>query len=444
MSSFSANAVFKPTKTKDLIKAVKEYINDNTVALNKYGPIGTWDISGLKSMNKVFMNIPITDRNVHLLKGIEKWDTSNVTSMESLFSGVEANSIPYISKWNTGNVQNMAFMFQNSNCDQPLKWDTSKVTNMAFLFHNSKFNHPLNWDTSKVTNMKGMFSRSWFNAPLDHWDVSNVVDMSYMFENARFTQPLNSWNVSKVKNMSYMFSKTWNFDEPLDNWDVSNVDDFSNMFEGARMFRQNISNWVDKIKDDAITTNMFYNCDFLEPENNPLVLVDENKLEEKRRRETFREQQKELASKQVIPTIDNTKFPDCCICQEPLNNIDGPELAESCGGEHCRDVIRVCGPTAPHFMHRGCAMLWVSPPVVNTSAQMGYDEYDDFDPQKRANKCPLCSKSMSNNLMDQPQVPNDEILRETYKGGKRKRKTQKRKTQKRKSSRRTTKKRQYK
>ena len=422
MSSFSSNAVFKPTKRKELIKAVNGYFNNNSDALNKYGPIGTWDISGLKDISSIFSDIEITNANVHLLDGIQNWNTSNITNMDSLFSDVKAASIPYISDWNTSRVQNMSGMFYDSNCNQPL-----------------------NWDTSEVIDMRLMFSDSSFNSPLNHWNVSKVKYMNRMFSRSQFNQPLNQWNVENVEEMGRMFDSS-NFNQPLDQWNVSNVDNFEEMFENS-VFNQDISNWSVKIKERAKTINMFNGCP-IPDEYNPLIDRENKKAKvEREKRQAFREQQKELASKHVIPTIDNTKFPDCCICQEPLNNIDGPELAESCGGERCRDVIRVCGPTAPHFMHRGCAIQWAAPPEVNITTQMGFD-FGYSVSQKRANKCPLCSESMSNNLMDQPQVPNDEILRETYKGGKRKRKTQKRKrkrkTQKRKSSRRTTKKRQYK
>jgi surface protein len=191
------NTKFKPTKVNHLRKAVKEYIKNHQHALDNYGHISTWDISELKCMTDVFSDKNITDANVHLLDGIQHWDTRNITKMESLFSWVEASSIPYISNWDTSRVKNMDFMFQGSNMNQPL-----------------------NWDTSNVTTMKGMFSCcSKFNQPLDHWNVSKVTNMSRMFECATsFNQPLNSWNVSKVTNMSNMFDSATSFNQPLNNW----------------------------------------------------------------------------------------------------------------------------------------------------------------------------------------------------------------------------------
>ena len=223
----------KPTKVDHLIKAVKEYINKHQYALEYYGHISTWDISELKTLNGVFSNVKITDANVHLLDGIQHWDTSNVTKMDSTFRWVEASSIPYISNWNTSRVKNMDFTFQCSNMNQPL-----------------------NWDTRNVTSMKGTFSGcSKFNQSLEHWNVNKVTNMSRMFECAHsFNYPLNSWNVDKVTDMSSMFYSAKSFNHPLNNWNVSNVKDFESMFKNSG-FNQNVSNW--KIGPDSYTYDMF-------------------------------------------------------------------------------------------------------------------------------------------------------------------------------------------
>ncbi|NYT46333.1 MAG: BspA family leucine-rich repeat surface protein [Candidatus Methanofishera endochildressiae] len=68
-------------------------------------------------------------------------DTSKIKSMKKLFSKVQH--------------------FKGTITD----WDTSNVTTMASMFHRSSFNQPLNWDTSQVTNMAGMFQWSKFNQP---------------------------------------------------------------------------------------------------------------------------------------------------------------------------------------------------------------------------------------------------------------------------------------
>lgn len=65
---------------------------------------------------------------------ISKWDTSDVTNMEFMFSYSGIN--PDISKWNTSNVINMGFMFSNSkNFDCNLNdWDFSSVISVVGMF----------------------------------------------------------------------------------------------------------------------------------------------------------------------------------------------------------------------------------------------------------------------------------------------------------------------
>ena len=110
-------------------------------------------------------------------------------------------------------------------------WDVSNVTNMDSLFSGSvsgaqSFNQPLNnWNVSKVTDMYGMFANARaFNQPLNKWDVSNVTNMQEMFREAvSFNQPLNKWNVSNVEYMGGMFYDASSFNQPLNNWNVSSV-----------------------------------------------------------------------------------------------------------------------------------------------------------------------------------------------------------------------------
>jgi surface protein len=67
--------------------------------------------------------------------------------------------------------------FSNFNGDIS-KWNTSNVTNMEALFSNTIFNGDIsNWDVSNVKNMDDMFYKSKFMGDISHWDVSNVTSM---------------------------------------------------------------------------------------------------------------------------------------------------------------------------------------------------------------------------------------------------------------------------
>ncbi|UWD35319.1 BspA family leucine-rich repeat surface protein [Mycoplasma cottewii] len=99
------------------------------------------------------------------------------------------------------------------------KWDTSNVTSMRGVFYNAQnFNTALNWDTSKVTDMSFMFYNAEnFDSYLgDKFSAINVTNMESMFEGAReFNQNVGlrllSNNRVNAKNM-FTFAKKFNQD----------------------------------------------------------------------------------------------------------------------------------------------------------------------------------------------------------------------------------------
>ena len=104
-------------------------------------------------------------------------------------------------------------------------WDVSNVTNMESMFSGSLFNQPLNgWVVSNVENMESMFSRSEFNQPLNGWDVSNVENMESMFSESKFNQDISQWNVGNVVHMTEMFFDSdfnnGGYPERLENWNI--------------------------------------------------------------------------------------------------------------------------------------------------------------------------------------------------------------------------------
>ncbi len=183
---------------------------------------------------------------------ITNWDTSNVLSMDEVFSGwPEFNQD--ISNWDTTMVESMRGMFKSS------KYEGSYHIGKTY------FNQDISkWDVSNVKNMSEMFmGATSFNQDISTWDVSNVENMAHMFSGAvSFDQPVGNWNVSNVKNMCGMFSDTEaigikafvgsyeyrragssSFNQPIGNWNVGNVENMDYMFSGATSFNQDIGNW---------------------------------------------------------------------------------------------------------------------------------------------------------------------------------------------------------
>lgn len=76
-------------------------------ALGHYGPINTWDVSGVKNMVNIFEGL--TQFN----DDISNWDVSNVGFMTGMFYNATSFNQD-ISSWNVENVQSMTAMFQGA------------------------------------------------------------------------------------------------------------------------------------------------------------------------------------------------------------------------------------------------------------------------------------------------------------------------------------------
>lgn len=123
-----------------------------------------------------------------LLADVSHLDTSNFTSMDSMFRNCYLLTELDVSHF-----------------------DTSKVTSMSDMFKGCSSLTSLNvsgFDTSKVTNMSTMFKGcSVKDIDLRAWNVENVTKMDSMFESAT-TEVINltDWNAVKCTSMSLMFN----------------------------------------------------------------------------------------------------------------------------------------------------------------------------------------------------------------------------------------------
>ena len=125
-----------------------------------------------------------------------------------------------------------------------------------------------------------------------------------------------------------------------------------------------------------------------------------------------------------VDNDDCSSFERCILCDECLNNVDGPEPNSICS-DNCADVVQV-HPDVPHRFHRGCILQWCNASDVNVTDQMGTnDMFGDYHrSQQGKNKCPICRINMNcEALRTQPKVSND--LLSTAVGGSKRRKTRK-------------------
>ncbi|WP_434336215.1 BspA family leucine-rich repeat surface protein [Mycoplasma capricolum] len=120
-----------------------------------------------------------------------------------------------------------AFVGNNNNVTWKRKWDTSNITDMNSAFYGTKwFNNDVikEWNTSNVTDMGEMFAyTASFNFDLSKWDVSNVKNFEKMFEGAEEYnnggEPLK-WGdkLKNATNMQGMFNKASKFTHSLSDW----------------------------------------------------------------------------------------------------------------------------------------------------------------------------------------------------------------------------------
>lgn len=123
-----------------------------------------------------------------LLADVSHLDTSNFTSMDSMFRNCYLLTELDVSHF-----------------------DTSKVTSMSYMFKGCSSLTSLNvsgFDTSKVTSMDEVFSASGVQKlDLRGWNVENVLAMQMMFKNCAKLATLNltEWNAIKCTKMTNMF-----------------------------------------------------------------------------------------------------------------------------------------------------------------------------------------------------------------------------------------------
>ena len=129
------------------------------------------DMSGLfnsihifVSYNEYFWDYNIDSRDIEELD-LSGWNTSNVMTMEDMFTNCEHLESLNLSGWDTSNVVNMASMF--SQCQSLAKLDLSS------------------FNTYNVTDMYAMFWKCRRLKTIvlsDKWSTVNVIDTRSMFE----------------------------------------------------------------------------------------------------------------------------------------------------------------------------------------------------------------------------------------------------------------------
>ena len=112
--------------------AVRAWCTDPASAKAKYGPIASWDTSGITSMKYLF--IDKEDFN----EDISHWNVSNVEEMNYMFDGATSFTGD-LSSWEVGQVESMRCMFEGATSFTHQlggAWPTS-TADKHMMFYNS-------------------------------------------------------------------------------------------------------------------------------------------------------------------------------------------------------------------------------------------------------------------------------------------------------------------
>ena len=213
----------------------------------KYCPM--FDTSNMTSMDNMFSNCKS-------LTSIPLLNTSKVTWMQSMFKG--CTSLTTIPQLNTSNVTYMSYMFEGckSLTSVPL-FDTSNVTDMGNMFLNCKSLTTIpQLNTSNVKSMKSMFAGCNGLTTIPQLDTSKVTDMSYMFQICPSLTSIPQLNTSNVTNMNNMFTSCKSL-TAIPQLDTSKVTDMGYMFSSCESLTT-----IPQLDTGKVTnmSNMFYDC----------------------------------------------------------------------------------------------------------------------------------------------------------------------------------------
>lgn len=171
------------------------------------------------------------------------FDTSEVTSMNTMFYTMNSLKSIDVSGFNTSNVTDMYAMFDQTGVIEQLNvsnFDTSNVTDMKWMFFGLARIKKLdltNFNTSRVTNMYGMFDAMTDVSEIKfgtNFNTRNVTNMGRMFSRTSSIQQLDlsHFNTVSVTAMNDMFSLMTSLTQINfgANFDTSNVTDMTGMF----------------------------------------------------------------------------------------------------------------------------------------------------------------------------------------------------------------------
>ena len=159
------------------------YYQSKATSINTY-----YDTSNVTNMTYMFSGSSVKELDLSL------FNTSKVTSMNTMFYITNSLTSLDVSNFDTSNVEGTGMLMMFRSCAATKldlsSFDTSKITNMSNMFYGSKATeiNVKNFDTSNVTSMTYMFYNTQTKElDLSSFELKSGVDMTGMFGNAKAT-----------------------------------------------------------------------------------------------------------------------------------------------------------------------------------------------------------------------------------------------------------------
>ncbi|KRK63638.1 hypothetical protein FC72_GL001241 [Companilactobacillus tucceti DSM 20183] len=297
--------------------------NDFTSMFSGDNAITSLDVSGFNTSKAtlftgMFGGVGSSVDGVADIKGLEDFDTSNVTDMSNMFSGVNFDPVG-LQKWDTSKVKSMNGMFSSSKISGKLDLsnfvgDSLTSMNQMFSFADklteidlSNLNTPVladndeknpaiwsafngcselqkvdlnKFDGKKISNYTNVFKDCsklttiiWPNLSTDSATSFNGMfdgDASLTENSLEFLKQFKTSNVSDFGSMFKGCSSIAEFPVVIQSWDMSSAQDLSSMFyNDISLSSLDLSNWM--INDVKSLNNFLSECSSLSDLKLPIL-----------------------------------------------------------------------------------------------------------------------------------------------------------------------------
>ena len=124
-----------PFKTTQQLRfAVDVWLENEELAVSKYGLIQNWNVTLIEDMSYVFADAVGFDAD------LSQWDTSNVKNFTAMFRGAKGFRGDSIRSWSTENCEDFSHMFEDSTFSGDLTlWNVQNGKNFDKMFHKATF-----------------------------------------------------------------------------------------------------------------------------------------------------------------------------------------------------------------------------------------------------------------------------------------------------------------